>query len=143
MKSKIKYLFYIIIISLIIEQSINICIPGENCPTYSGFCKLDKCECLPGYQTLITENMNPIFCNYKQYSKWVPFILELFLPSIGLFLILRFFHGFIKLALFVPLVWRGRNISSIWQFLFTLVYIVDLIGIYFKFYEDGNGIPLA
>ena len=140
---KSKCIIYLIILLLSILESSGICIPGDNCPKNSGFCKADICECLPGYKTLIYENdTNPVFCDYKQYSKWTPFILELFFPSIGLFFIRRIFHGFIKLSLFIPLIWGCSNIPIILIFLFSLIYIIDLFYLYFKYYTDGNGIPL-
>ena len=143
MKLKIKYFLFIILIISVINQSSNICIRGGNCPINSGFCNLDICECFPGYQTLITQNINPIFCNYKQYSKWLAFFLELFFPSIGLFYLRRFVHGFIKLILFIiPLILGANKASVISLLLFTCIYIMDLVGIFLKIYEDGNGVPL-
>ncbi len=139
---KIKYCFYLILIISTIKESTSVCIPGDNCPTYSGVCKIDICECLPGYQTLINDNTNPVFCNYKQYSKWYPFILELFFPAIGLFYIRRYFHAIIKLILFIIVVGGNTKISGMWFFLFALMYIADLILLYFKVYKDGYGIPL-
>ena len=140
---EIKYFFYLILLISIIKECSNVCIQGDNCPSNSGVCKADICECLPGYQTLIINNTNPIFCNYKQYSKWYPFILELFFPSIGLFFIRRFFHGFIKIVLFLPIIWGNFKVPGFWFFLFALMYLADLVLIYFKIYKDGNGIPLA
>ena len=140
---EIKYFFYLILLVSIIKECSNLCFQGYNCPNNSGVCKADICECLPGYQTLIIYDTNPIFCDYKQFSKWYPFILELFFPSIGLFLIGRFFHGFIKLALFLPIILGNIKVPEDWIFLFGLMYFVDLVLIYFKIYKDGNGIPLA
>ena len=101
-----KYILYFAILISLINIISNICIADGNCPSNSGVCNLDVCECLPGYKTLINDNnTNQVFCNYKQYSKWVPFILEFIFPSIGLFFIRRIFHGFIKLTLFIPLIW--------------------------------------
>ena len=140
---KIKNLFDLLLLILIINKTSNICIPGDNCPTNSGFCKLDICECLPGYKTLINENdTNSLFCNYKQYSKWIPFILEIFFPSIGLFYIQRIFHGFIKLALFIPIIWGTLNTPVILILIFITIYISDLVCLYFLIYQDGNGISL-
>ena len=138
-----KYILYFAILISLINIISNICIADGNCPSNSGVCNLDICECLSGYKTLINDNnTNQVFCNYKQYSKWVPFILEFIFPSIGLFFIRRIFHGFIKLTLFIPLIWGSWNISFIWVFFFILMYIIDLLGLYFKFYADGNGISL-
>ena len=139
---KLNHCFYFLLLIIAIKEISSICIPGDNCPTNSGICKADICECLPGYQTLINKNTNPVFCNYKQYSKWIPFFFELFLPSIGLFYIKRYFHGFIKLALFLPLIW-GKNVPILIFLIFSLMYIVDLILLFLKVYNDGNGMPLV
>ena len=141
---KIKLLLSLFIIYVNIGNIASVCIPGDNCPYSTGFCKLDTCECLPGYTTFITDpNANQQFCNYKQTSKWIPFILELFLPTIGLFYLGRYFHGFIKLALFLPLLFSGKDVSLIWFLLFLLIYITDLVCLYFCIYSDGNGFPLV
>ena len=139
------FIYYFLILIVTIKESTSVCIPGDNCPLNTGVCKADMCECLPGYYTLINgnTNINPVFCNYKQYSKWYPFLLELFFPSIGLFFIRRFFHGVIKLALFLPIIWGSANFPFFWFLIFVIVYITDLILIYFRFYRDGNGVPLA
>ena len=136
------YLLFVILLNIGIISSV--CIPGDNCPYYSGYCKLDICECLYGYQTFITHQINnPVYCNYKQTSKWIPFILELFLPTVGLFYLGRYFHAIFKLILFLPLVWKGKEISLYWFFLFFILYIVDLVCLFFSIYSDGNGIPLV
>ena len=138
-----KYIFCFVILISVINFISNLCVPDQNCPTNSGVCRANICECLPGYKTLINDDYtNHVFCNYKQYSKWYPFILELFFPSIGLFFIRRIFHGFIKLALFIPVIWRNWNNSFILGLIFFFMYIFDLVCIYFKFYADGNGISL-
>ena len=136
------YLLFLILLNIGTISSV--CIPGDNCPYYSGYCKLDICECLYGYQTFITHQINnPVYCNYKQTSKWIPFILELFLPTVGLFYLGRYFHAIFKLILFLPLVWKGKEISLYWFFLFFILYIVDLVCLFFSIYSDGNGIPLV
>ena len=144
LEGKIKMLFTLLILYINIGKIASVCIPGDNCPYNSGFCKLDTCECLPGYSTFITNaNANQVFCNYKQTSKWVPFILELFLPTIGLFYLGKYFHAFIKLALFFPLIWKGKDASLLWFFFFFLIYVTDLVCIYFCVYSDGNGFALV
>ena len=140
---KLKHCLYLILLILRIKETINICIPGDNCPKNSGICKADICECLPGYQSLLNKNEKQVFCNYKQFSKWYPFLLELFFPSIGLFFIRRYLHGFIKLALFIPLIWGNKNVPLIFFLFFSIMYLIDLILIIFKIYKDGNGIPLV
>ena len=139
-----KYIFCFVILISVINFTSNLCVPDQNCPTNSGVCRANICECLPGYKTLITDNnTTQVFCNYKQFSKWYPFLLELFFPSIGLFFIRRYLHGFIKLALFIPLIWGNKNVPLIFFLFFSIMYLIDLILIIFKIYKDGNGIPLV
>ena len=143
-KGTIKIILTLFIIYINIGNIGSVCIPGDNCPYGSGFCKLDTCECLPGYTTFITNaNAKQEFCNYKQTSKWVPFVLELIFPTIGLFYLGRYFHAFIKLALILPLFFSGKDASLIWFFLFLLIYVTDLVCIFFCIYSDGNGFPLV
>ena len=105
MIGRIKLTFIILFLFLCINKIKSVCIPGDNCPFNSGVCKMDVCECLSGYQTLITKDyINPVYCNYKQTSRWIPFIFELFIPPIGLFCLGRYFHAFIKLAFLLPLI---------------------------------------
>ena len=68
--------------------------------------------------------------------------LELFFPTIGLFYLGRYFHAFIKLAVFIPLIWSGKEVSCLWGTLFFLFYFVDLFLLAFGVYSDGYGIPL-
>ena len=144
MLSRIRLLLTIFIIFINVGNISSVCIPGDNCPYGSGVCKLDVCECLPGYQTFITsDNTNPIYCNYKQTSRWIPFILELFLPTIGLFYLGRYFHAIIKLLLFIPLICGGKDVSLIWFLFFFFLYVTDLICLFFCIYSDGNGFALV
>ena len=137
-------LYFLFLILLNIGNISSVCIPGDNCQYYSGYCKLDICECLYGYQTFIThQTNNPVYCNYKQTSKWIPFILEIFLPTVGLFYLGRYFHAIFKLILLLPLIWKGKEISLYWFYLFFILYIVDLVCLFFSIYSDGNGIPLV
>ena len=139
-----RNLYFLFLILLNIGNISSVCIPGDNCPYYSGYCKLDVCECLYGYQTFSThQTNNPVYCNYKQTSKWIPFILEIFLPTVGLFYLGRYFHAIFKLILLLPLIWKGKEISLYWFYLFFILYIVDLVCLFFSIYSDGNGIPLV
>lgn len=144
MFGKMKLILIFLIIYINIEAVSSICTQGVNCPDYQGVCQFGQCVCLAGYQTFITQQVNdPIYCNYKQTSKWVPFLLELFLPSIGLFYLGRYFHAFLKLILFMPLIWSGSKVSIMWFFIFFLVYVIDLVCLFFRLYADGNGIALV
>ena len=143
MLGNMKLILMLLMFLLNIGTISSICIEGDNCPYGQGICKLEKCECLAGYQTLITQDTTKtIYCNYKQTSKWIPFLLELFLPSVGLFYLGRYFHAFLKLILFMPLVWSGEKVPIICFFVFFFLYIVDLVCLFFKLYSDGYGIAL-
>ena len=143
MSSRIQLVCFILILCINIENVSNLCIQGDNCPYYQGVCNLGVCECLPGYQTFITKDTTQtIYCNYAQTSRWIPFFLELIIPSLGLFYLRRFFHAFLKLALFTPLLWKGKSVSLFWFSIFFLMYIIDLICLFFCIYSDGNGIAL-
>ena len=143
MSGKTQLLSFLFILCINIESVSNICIPGDNCPYYQGVCKMDVCECSTGYQTFIRkEDTKTIYCNYEQTSWWLPFILELFLPSAGLFYLGRFFHAFLKLALFLPVAWKRSDISAFWFSIFFLMYFIDLLFLFLCVYSDGNGIAL-
>ena len=118
------------------------CIEGGNCPINRGICQGDTCVCMYGYKTLSGPTPDQtIYCNYEQYSRWKPFIFELFVPSIGLILIHRFTHGFIKLFIMISLLYDKvpRQLVACG---FFILYVVDLICLLFAIYKDGNGIPL-
>ena len=137
---KLKTIFFLSISISTITICSSICIPEQNCPYKSGYCKVDICECFPGYTTFINKTeINQVYCNYKQYSKWIPFIFELFIPSSGLIAIKRVMHGLIKLILFLLFCFR---VSFTFILIFILMYTIDLICIFFKAYRDGNGVPL-
>ena len=141
MSGKTQLLSFLLILCINIEKVSNLCIPGDNCPYGQGVCNMDVCECSTGYQTLIIkDNTQTIYCNYKQPSLWFPFLLELFLPSAGLFYIERYFHGFLKLALIISLTWKRS--SGFWAYIFLLMYFTDLLFLLLGLYSDGNGFAL-
>ena len=84
---------FLILNILIIKRIISQC-SYSNCPIDNGKCIKNKCECQNNY---ITFNYNGIYCNYKKTSKWIPFILEIFFPSIGHFYLGKTYLGLIKL----------------------------------------------
>ena len=86
------YLFY-----LISSQNCN---PRTNCRRRNGRCINDICECNYGFATFLKPNSKQIiYCNYEQIDNWVPFILEIFLPSTGHFYVGNFILGFSKFGL--------------------------------------------
>ncbi len=86
------YLFY-----LISSQNCN---PRTNCRRRNGRCINDICECNYGFATFLKPNSKEIiYCNYEQIDNWVPFILEIFLPSTGHFYVGNFILGFSKFGL--------------------------------------------
>ena len=143
MLSKNSLFFSILVLCININNISSQCIPNVNCPYGKGNCVANVCVCTRGYQTFISqETIEPVFCNYKQTNKWVPFFLELFLPSIGLFYLGRYFHAFIKLALLLPVLYKGTDISLIFGLLFCFMYVLDLFLLSFGIISDGYGFPL-
>ena len=143
MFGKSSLIFAVIILYINIISISSQCIPNQNCPNLQGNCVGNVCVCSYGYQTFFTKQVaNPIYCNYKQTNKWIPFFLEFFFPTIGLFYLGRYFHAFIKLFVFIPLVWYGKEVSCFWGTLFFIFYFVDLFLLAFGVYSDGYGIPL-
>ena len=143
MFGKSSLIFAVTILYINIISISSQCIPNQNCPYLQGNCVGNTCVCSYGYKTFFTQQgAEPIFCNYKQTNKWIPFFLELFFPTIGLFYLGRYFHAFIKLAVFIPLIWSGKEVSCLWGTLFFLFYFVDLFLLAFGVYSDGYGIPL-
>lgn len=148
MLGKIKYIliFFIIFLNINIIQSV--CIQGENCPPTQGYWSKSECICLYGFQTFI-ENQNSqnlIYCNYKQSYRWIPLIIEFLLPSFGLFVIGRTFHGIIKLFLFIIVCFYQSGLKNSFTgncvIMFSIIAIVDIVCLATGFYYDGNGFPL-
>lgn len=101
-----------IIFNILLLSSIQIlnsqCVMGKNCPPERGICKAGVCECFYNFWTL--KNLNQLnstqsYCNYQKTSKFLPLLLEFFIPSLGHFYSGRYVHGLIKLGLFlVPVI---------------------------------------
>ena len=146
---KFKLLPILLLLLNLKETNSYWCELDNNCPRDRAICLRNYCECTPGYKTLITDQtidgkLAPYYCTYRQTSRYIPLILEAFLPSIGHFYIGRYFHAVVKFLLIVPLIFRqkGSNLSLFLIFLFCLLYVVDLLCIYLCIYYDGNGIAL-
>ena len=122
------------------------CIQGENCPYMQGICIRDRCMCLRGYQTLIPEGSTEIiYCNYPQKSRWIAFILEMFLPCLGLLYLGRYVHCFIKFSLLLTYLCQRKQASCLAilaGLAFVIMYLVDMIKILLASYYDGNGVPI-
>ena len=147
MSGKIKFLIIFAIIYLNIDTILSVCTQGVNCPSNQGFCNPNECSCYYGYKTFITDNeTNPIYCNYVQTNRFIPFFLEMFFPPIGLLYIGRIFHALIKAfgLLSVILVKFGSKnlIFILGGFLFVILLFADLIFLITGFYVDGNGVEL-
>ena len=96
-----SYLIFLSIIVLTFEQQ---CIIGTNCPFNQGVCSANDCNCLKGYQTLFDKSIpidQQVFCNYKQISVYAPLIFEIFLPSVGHFMVGKYWFGLIKLTVII------------------------------------------
>ena len=146
-------LFLILLIKKILLQCSN-----SNCPIDNGKCINNICQCNYSYVTL---NYNGIYCNYKKTSKWIPFILEIFFPSLGHFYIGKFYLGLFKLffllfPIFLSLLPCSQNrrikdpcfniLSFIILFCFFVEFcllVSDPFLYIFKYYLDGNGVELA
>ena len=96
-----SYLIFLSILVLTFEQQ---CIIGTNCPFNQGVCSANDCNCLKGYQTLFDKSIpidQQVFCNYKQISVYAPLIFEIFLPSVGHFMVGKYWFGLIKLTFII------------------------------------------
>jgi hypothetical protein len=98
-----KNIFFIFIISLsIFKIFLFNCIPNKNCLTERGECIDNKCVCYEEFWTLKSniENKLPnIFCNYERGSRFLPLILEFFLPGAGHIVMKKYILASIKIGL--------------------------------------------
>ena len=135
------------------------------CPEGNGFCRADRCVCLPGYVTYNEkEEKNKKFCNYKQKSVLTALILEsIGLIGCGHLYAGRIFSGFFKIIIFYAIICFGTQFviellkeSSETDFAFyvknaisigcigtpLIWHFIDLYNFAFNKYLDGNGIPM-
>ena len=78
------------------------CILGKNCPVNQGMCVSDICVCNEGYYTLLDKSTPAnllIYCNYKKISQYTPIVTEIFLPSLGHFIVGNYWLGILKISL--------------------------------------------
>ena len=78
---QIIFIFYIFIILIINTKQSTLC-NEVNCYSPNGQCIHNKCICNYGYQTFELKENNGKYCTYKQITRWLPLILEIFLPSV-------------------------------------------------------------
>ena len=65
-------------------------------------CVSNKCVCNEGYHTLLDKSTPAnlhIYCNYKKISQYTPIVTEIFLPSLGHFIVGNYWLGIFKLSL--------------------------------------------
>ena len=145
---QLKNLFTFIFVYLNLVFTKSTCISGKNCPYNRGICVKQQCVCIYGYTTLVnTTNTNDtIYCHYRQTDRIIPFIFELFLPTVGLFLLGRIFHDIVKLIFFFGLILLVMGLHSAINYILTIFYffldLVDLIFLSLAIYKDGNGVQL-
>ena len=78
------------------------CIPNQNCLKERGECIDDICECYEQFWTLKPNKENKLpnmFCNYERRSRFLPLILEFFLPGLGHIFMKKYILGIIKFIL--------------------------------------------
>ena len=98
-----KNIFFIILILLSsLYLSVSDCIPNKNCLKERGECIDNVCECYEEFWTLKSNkanNLPNIFCNYEKRSRFLPLILEFFLPGFGHIIMKKYLLGIIKIIL--------------------------------------------
>ena len=134
-KSTIIIILFSLSIKLSYEQK---CIMGQNCPFNQGICQADFCSCSEGYYTLFDQSTpvdKQIFCNYEQTSHYIPLILEMFLPSIGHFVVGKYWIGLIKLFLLLGFViphyilYEKLEFPDLFKYLITKIRLSYFLGI--------------
>ena len=118
------YFFIIILITIFKLYSFD-CIPNQNCLKQRGECIDNICECYEEYWTLKPSkenNLPNIFCNYEKRSRFLPLILEFFIPGLGHLLMKKLLLGFIKIGLWLLMIisffagFRNHKLENIEQF---------------------------
>ncbi len=100
--------FFFIIITLFssFKLLISNCIPNQNCLKERGECIDNICVCYDEFWTLKPNkenNLPNIFCNYEKRSRFLPLILEFFLPGIGHIVMKKYLLGIIKIILWATM----------------------------------------
>ena len=114
------------------------CIFGKNCPVYQGMCVSDICVCNEGYHTLLDKSTPAnliIFCNYKKISQYTPIVTEIFLPSLGHFIVGNYWLGILKISLILAYLlssyylYKKVSLPSLFIALFEKIGITIFLGI--------------
>lgn len=140
---------------LIFLASLNLlneaCIDGVNCPLNQGACQGDICACSNGYWTLLDTNIpmeNQTYCNYEKINSFAPFIMEVFLPSVGHFYVGKYYCGIIKLTLLIIFVSTSIALYNKVTLPPCLLKLASLFGlspdqIFDSQGNEGNGVPFV
>jgi len=138
---------------------------NKNCPPLRGECIEETCLCGAGYSTIyrsintsanIFSDSNFEYCNYEFKYRSYALKFEAVLPfGVGHFYTYRYLHALVKFLIFWFLSFNKvifkKNIryypfiekmNSILLWIFSLLYLIDLIGFQFNYYQDGNGVNL-
>lgn len=128
------------------------CVLGKNCPYNQGICETPNfCKCNEGFETLIDETLLPgeqVYCNYEQISQYTPLILEIFLPSIGHFVVGNYWVGIGKFILFISFflssfaLYEELRVPSLMKYLydkFEISKVLNIEGEEEKKEEDKDG----
>ena len=98
-----KNIFFICIILLsVFKIFLFNCIQNQNCLTERGECIDNQCVCYEEFWTLKSNNENKLpnmFCNYEKRSRFIPLILEFFLPGVGHIVMKKYILASIKIGL--------------------------------------------
>ena len=97
---KIFFSFFILI--SVFKLFLSNCIPNNNCLKERGECIDNQCVCYEEFWTLEPNEDNKlpnIYCNYEKKSRFVPLLLEFFLPGLGHLLMKKYILAFIKIGL--------------------------------------------
>ena len=108
------------------------CVLGKNCPFNQGICVSNFCKCNEGFETLIDETLpadQQIYCNYEQISQYTPIILEIFLPSMGHFVVGNHWLGLIKFSLLLSFLLSSFSLYDELKVPPLMSYLFDKLGI--------------
>ena len=165
-KTITKKLLYFIFIGFSLIKSTNSACNSLNCPPLRGLCNGNICVCEESYITVNNDKVhnNGIFCNYREKSRFIAFLLEFFFPiGAGHFYSGKTILASIKLGMFVFLVvsfiivlfcksvnrFNANSGTITLSFLIilcllgiVLMQIFDLIGYACGIYLDGNGVEM-
>ena len=96
----------IIFLSLLIPLISSNCIQNKNCLAERGECIENKCICYNEFWTLKPNSENKlqnIFCNYAKKSRFLPLVLEFFIPGLGHIYMKKYILGIFKIFLWVSI----------------------------------------